>query len=731
MYKEIKNGKIMKLLSTILALCIFIQPLAPSIALAQEADDAPKEGSCGAGRHFDGQLKRCVFSTQTLEDRDEARACEGLSGKEYTDCFLNNARSDADEIRDGKGISDKRGKGGRAISNSLVPLTMTLVSGYFLLNNKKTFSSCKATSMYFILGAGIAGITGEAIAYFGHKNRTEDIADKYKNSVDKYNTDEEEGNAQYTSASKNQTLAFDYMIEAEESALKSEKTRRDAHMIAMGLYASATVAAAIEVIKQGWTGGADGYCKIQPNASMKQNLRHKSFINNVALFDKDFEQYSHMVSMTSEEVEESILRKIYSNLLPTLHAAEPQDDDTTPPTSPQTADNDSGGGFNISSIFQFLGPILGFFSKGGGGGAVSTTNSVATAAANKGTQNVIRGSKFDQILSWPATRLGMAVVFGGYSLIVYNDAKHNAEALEKRIEQIKEIKSGFEKSGGAQGVKICEGSNCVGQRADESKTDWDATAGGDEAKISGCINKQNNIDLKCKCLKQKTTSGQNNCSRVSSNLSIKSLGSSSFAKPLMSASNMITSGGLAGSGFDRAGLTNRSMAIRKKIKDLRKQEKYKKAFKKGDKYAAQIHKNNQNVVKKLLPKNFTPPKLAGFSGGNTGNSKLDKIIKDAKKKIVAKNKGPTFKSGGDAAGSNKKESLDFDFDDEEGGIKLDDVASVMEKEFVVTGDINKNSSQNIFKILSNRYQRSALRRLFDEEGKSSVDTADESQINGI
>ena len=76
-------------------------------------------------------------------------------------------------------ISDKRGKGGRAISNSLVPLTMTLVSGYFLLNNKKTFSSCKATSMYFILGAGIAGITGEAIAYFGHKNRTEDIADKY------------------------------------------------------------------------------------------------------------------------------------------------------------------------------------------------------------------------------------------------------------------------------------------------------------------------------------------------------------------------------------------------------------------------------------------------------------------------------------------------------------------------------------------------------------------------
>ena len=53
----------------------------------------------------------------------------------------------------------------------------------------------------------------------------------------------------------------------------------------------------------------------------------------------------------------------------------------------------------------------------------------------------------------------------------------------------------------------------------------------------------------------------------------------------------------------------------------------------------------------------------------------------------------------------------------------------MDKNYAIKGDINKNPSHDIFKILSNRYQRSGLRRLFDTEGVSVADEADSTDIN--
>jgi hypothetical protein len=44
-------------------------------------------------------------------------------------------------------------------------------------------------------------------------------------------------------------------------------------------------------------------------------------------------------------------------------------------------------------------------------------------------------------------------------------------------------------------------------------------------------------------------------------------------------------------------------------------------------------------------------------------------------------------------------------------------------------DINNSSNTNIFEVLSNRYQRSGMRRLFDEEGKLEADKPAEDDIN--
>lgn len=43
-------------------------------------------------------------------------------------------------------------------------------------------------------------------------------------------------------------------------------------------------------------------------------------------------------------------------------------------------------------------------------------------------------------------------------------------------------------------------------------------------------------------------------------------------------------------------------------------------------------------------------------------------------------------------------------------------------------DINHGTSASIFEVLSNRYQRSGLRRLFDEEGQIQADKPADSDI---
>ena len=73
---------------------------------------------------------------------------------------------------------------------------------------------------------------------------------------------------------------------------------------------------------------------------------------------------------------------------------------------------------------------------------------------------------------------------------------------------------------------------------------------------------------------------------------------------------------------------------------------------------------------------------------------------------------------------------DYNFNDSSGnaGVSLDDAGDIMKKDYSID-DINENSHHNIFAIITNRYQRSALRRLFDDEGVSKADEANETEIN--
>jgi len=121
---------------------------------------------------------------------------------------------------------------------------------------------------------------------------------------------------------------------------------------------------------------------------------------------------------------------------------------------------------------------------------------------------------------------------------------------------------------------------------------------------------------------------------------------------------------------------------------------------------------------------------SGSLGGGSPEEEIKKLQEDFKKDMSQYEPG-TIGGGGNSLGS---AGDDFNLDAVNGGgvsIAEDEkLAEVMDTNFEATGsDINNNSDANIFQILTYRYQRSAMRRLFGGEAMLPADKANETEIS--
>jgi hypothetical protein len=113
------------------------------------------------------------------------------------------------------------------------------------------------------------------------------------------------------------------------------------------------------------------------------------------------------------------------------------------------------------------------------------------------------------------------------------------------------------------------------------------------------------------------------------------------------------------------------------------------------------------------PTNMSPQQAASL---------LEKEIEQGTTYSV--NSPSSHTSGGGGTDSMPEEKLEFGLTQEAAAAQAVEVAEVMDKEFDMeqnNNDISKGSDTNIFQVLSNRYQRSGMRRLFNDGGKNQVD----------
>lgn len=658
--------------------------------------------------------------------------------------------------------------------------------------------------MWLMFGGGVAGFIGEMSAQLSYKKKTKNLADDYKEKMSDYKRE-----GKYKIMTDNQTLAFDYLIEAEKARKSAEKIRRGAWVASASLYTAAALMATIEWIQVGSQFGAA--CAAAASYDVDKHIKSK--YDSIATLSPELSGYEYLDGMTSAEFIEIIARKVMSELSPIslAHAQDGGGDSdymlTLGPEDDPVYINKTSGRFfrknnnsfieienqtgaqNGQRIFDSNGNQFVFGSNGLTEDAGYMTGEVVVTACSKGTKkdgtcktsiidkfknmfgkNKMKSpavkkqmSALDKALATPYLRVAMNGLLALYARKIAKDAKENMDIAQNRIDALTKIRDDFVASGGA-GLAMCK------------DDDWDnkempqcfcfKPEGGPDAKkrnltickdlvakfdakmakkygwkygamdnVKVCVDEKNQMDTFCKCKTKKSSTGKGNaCTKISSKMNIAGLGGNSWLKGLTAPADSLLNGNLDGSQLNTTDLNKRALAIKKNTDKLAKDPKHKDKFRKINSTRAKLEKAHSNWVKKSFP-NGAPRGLASSFASAAPLPTSAKDVLKAAKKDAQKASEVKYKDGKPLAtgtGDKKGDNFDFDWGDDstgKGGVEVDEIAKVMDKNYAIKGDINNNPSQDIFKILSIRYQRSGLRRLFDTEGKSIADEANESDIN--
>ena len=243
----------------------------------------------------------------------------------------------------------------------------------------------------------------------------------------------------------------------------------------------------------------------------------------------------------------------------------------------------------------------------------------------------------------------------------------------------------------------------------------DAEIAEDTDSSLGCMTRAGEFDAQCQCKKfVDTKSGQNACYSVPLGANgLGSMGTNVGFPSTLSALNSTANGNLPSESATNS--LNNQGARNKKIRDQMIAKINKDRLKKG----LSAIPDDKTMAVSTANKFITPKLLAAAKKGslNFAQSIKDKTPRsDAMKKALKhmKKKVGYGPSGGLALKkSKKKNDMDFDFD---GGAKGNKIDGFMKKKYRIgDDDIVKNDSASIWKVLTNRYNQSGLKRLFSDD----------------
>ncbi len=239
-----------------------------------------------------------------------------------------------------------------------------------------------------------------------------------------------------------------------------------------------------------------------------------------------------------------------------------------------------------------------------------------------------------------------------------------------------------------------------------------------KSRISGCVERSGKMDPHCRCKKKiNKKTKENGCMKVMTGSNGNSFGRNNF----LSSAKQIANRSFAGNHIkkDKVGrafygnYAAKKMATRKLMNKISKKLKREK---KRDIFSTNVLKGQLSSMGKLLT-----PAVAKARAGKVISSKISSKNTTLQKAInkINKQKKKSVKyesTKGKGAEKGKKKNDAFIFDDSNGPKVILQDDQFMDKKYNFgDSDITKNSGVPIWKIISNRYNRSAIPNFFPEE----------------
>lgn len=332
-------------------------------------------------------------------------------------------------------------------------------------------------------------------------------------------------------------------------------------------------------------------------------------------------------------------------------------------------------------------------------------------------------------------------VYNGYlaseAMKEKNKAETRAKAMDAIIAKFKNSVAGYCPSGrddiaeprcycytesGAQNDDRSNSETCQALWAADNQNNFVAATDYSQQKTKnpkGCMTKNRQFDQKCKCRKFKDQNGENACYKVPKVANVNIPGFATSANQLGKTINDLTNGATSPADLSNSTLTKNAARLTrfrdkalKELNKIRRGQGFKPLGKVSQKQALKFAKKltNKKSIARAAKGNFTN------LGSNSNKPALQKAMKEA-----AKLSGLSFGGGKGLAQQRMKKQKGFnlDFGNNRGsGGGGGQVQAFMDKSYnYKENDIVKRDDVSIFQVITNRYNVSGLKRLFeDEEG---------------
>ncbi|MBD66976.1 MAG: hypothetical protein CME62_17375 [Halobacteriovoraceae bacterium] len=622
-------------------------------ALAQNGDQ------CADGLVFSAQLNRCIMNQDTVEQKSDARNCEGLAGDAYKKCFEENVAEQVGELEsEGKIEKETKPK-----SKLFLPAIVTLGTAYLVVLKKDKISGCGSISGYLMLGGGVATLLGEFLAKKKYKSKLKKLEKKYKERLADDSLKEGDN---IERLNQNQIIAFDYQIDQERARASAHKARKTTYTLAFGLYTAATVAA---IVEQFTIAGKNKTCNLSGKDKDAEVTQTDS---SAEASPADPQATADAQTQDPQPAEEGALQ------------------DGAASEEIQTAANASRNiverGFRTPFVRAALSGVLALYSK-----------KVADKAGKHAKEAEERAEAIEELkANYLAT--------GGAGFAYCSEADRRSPTNAKCYCYTESGSKNMARENSATCQRVWN-TNQNATPVELSK----GLATTDEP-TTGCLNSNGSFNSNCDCKVKK-------CTTFNGSLNLGPLASVDGTKSMMDNAEGLSSGRLSAGDINEAGIARMAASMAKQKDKWAKDPKTAETMKKIKDLELEMGKGFRNAIATAAKPGGA---LASLPPNSSFGSAL---IEDPKKENELANilglpsKNSKKEKSNINRGSIKKENgLDFDFGSSPGGgvAMEDDTRDIMNKDFKVDS-IHESDQGNIFKIIHNRYQTSGIKRLFSGE----------------